>query len=190
MHRFLIASILFGVVLISSSTSAGEHGSAYRFDRSPDALVIDYYVMSTWLLPPEPMKRIQIYGDGKTLVHVRTGDLAGSYESTIEEAELQELLAYLETNHLLTASNESLEQGMRQAGHRGAMADGGIYHLRLFLDGTPAEPNTKVRRDIRMRNLPQWAEKYPEVSELQGISRCITRLRAYLELVARKGSNP
>jgi hypothetical protein len=161
-----------------------------EYSGSPDAVIIEYDVESAFQSTAdsgEPLLRI--YGDGRVRVYrPKYSPGAGSYETYVPTAELEQLLAELQAEGVLAYNSESVAKRKLEA-QRARLAEARVtgelvvnyrsdvdlsvfrIELESYQASGTAARQSSFTKEIRCIDLQREATEYPQIPELARIAR-------------------
>ncbi|MCH7667481.1 MAG: hypothetical protein IH936_16330 [Acidobacteria bacterium] len=212
---FLLASA-FSLGLATARADLDLGGAVITYDHSPETLLVSFRELIGELAEQDPIPLIQIFGDGRVLVHYPDYlQHAGDYELRLGRGELEALLQSLVAKGLATfdskavRSEKQAEMSRRRnealeglaTGERPTfffVADDSVSVFELNLEGyrppgSPGLTQSQLRRRISWLGLATDAERFEEIEAIQQLYAAELELRGLLErdgLIRLEGQNP
>ena len=145
------------------------------FPKSPDHLLISYAIHHEMLATNDPIPLLQIFGDGRVLVH-RPDHLkqAGDYEMFFSQKELQDLALALIEQQIMSFTEESVQQQIEQAdldsGSRAQVSDNSRISLVFNVHGVKIRGQKRIhpvgKRLHRLDKIGPMARFYPTIKSV------------------------
>ncbi|MGI9237297.1 MAG: hypothetical protein ACR2QZ_07860 [Woeseiaceae bacterium] len=188
----------FGAITLAAhapteTSSAAAPPVRFSWNHDPSAVVVSYREIWGELAEQDPIPLIQVFGDGRVLVHHPVYTLkAGDYEVWLQPAELENLLSSLLSKGLATfeptavKSRKHSQQQKRlnsalaakQAPVVFTVADASISVFELNLTAVSAG---ELQRKISWPSLEADAKRYPDIQSIQQLRAAELQLREMLD---------
>lgn len=182
------------LVFLGLTAPAFAQGPQFDYPADPEFVILEYSVGHAMLPETDEPPRLQLYGDGRVVVHYPdTMRRAGDWELRLSHGEVRALLARLESHGVLdfdpaAAKRHRAEAEAARRAREGTLFSisddtlmGIVVRLSGYTPSTGAPSATDVRREIEWRNVQSDARRYPGVAALVGLAAAEREIQGILE---------
>jgi hypothetical protein len=163
----------------------------FSWSTDPDSRIISYSETPQMLANPDPIPRIQVFGDGWVWVHYpEYMTKAGDYEAYLSRSEIRELLQKLTgvfgfKPEAVGAEKKVINEArQKQSGIMKYRSEDTLEQIEVNVDQyRPNQRAAAVRIDLELtwKNISSDAREFPDIADLQHLDSARSSIRQLLE---------